>query len=80
MNENFKSLFLKNTGINQTIFKNVFWLVGAEGVNKFLKVVLIIYVARILSAVSYGIFTFSLSFVTLFIAFSKNKKLNKSNR
>jgi len=69
MNENFKSLFFKNTGIKQTIFKNVFWLVGAEGVNKLLKIVLIIYIARILGAVNYGMFAFSLAFVTLFIAF-----------
>jgi O-antigen/teichoic acid export membrane protein len=66
---NIKSLLFKNTGIKQTIFKNTFWLIGAEGVSKLLKIVLIIYVARIFGALNYGIFTFSLAFVTLFAVF-----------
>jgi len=66
---NIKSLLFKNTGIKQTIFKNTFWLIGAEGVSKLLKIVLIIYVARIFGALNYGMFTFSLAFVTLFAVF-----------
>jgi len=64
-----KSLLFENIGIRQTILKNTFWLVGAEGVSKLLKIVLIIYVARILGAVNYGMFAFSLAFVTLFATF-----------
>jgi len=65
-----KSLLLNNKTIKQTIFKNIFWLVVAESLSKFLKLILIIYVARILGAREYGKFTFALAFVTLFAIFS----------
>ncbi|MCK4805986.1 MAG: flippase, partial [Candidatus Pacebacteria bacterium] len=42
----------------------------AEGVTRFLKLFLIIYVARILGATEYGKFTFALAFVSLFAIFS----------
>lgn len=65
-----KSFFLENLGIKQTILKNTFWLAVAEGVSRFLKLILIIYVARILGATDYGKFTFALAFVALFVIFS----------
>jgi len=64
------AFFLKNSGIKQTIAKNTFWLAVAEGVTRFLKLFLIIYVARILGATEYGKFTFALAFVSLFAIFS----------
>ena len=42
----------------------------AEGITRFLKLFLIIYVARILGATEYGKFTFALAFVSLFAIFS----------
>lgn len=62
-----KSLLFDNTSIKQTIFKNTFWLALASGVNKFLKLILFIYAARILGATEYGKFTFALAFLGLFI-------------
>jgi len=62
--------FLKNLGVKQTIAKNTFWLALAEGITRFLKLILIIYVARILGATEYGKFTFALAFVGLFAVFS----------
>lgn len=64
------AFFLKNSGIKQTIAKNTFWLTAAEGITRFLKLFLIIYVARILGATEYGKFTFALAFVSLFAIFS----------
>ncbi len=61
-----KNIFLKNLGVKQTIFKNTFWLATAQAVSYLLKLVLIIYVARILGATDYGKFNFALSFVALF--------------
>jgi len=61
---------LHNSGIKQTIAKNTFWLALAEGITRFLKLFLIIYVARILGVTEYGKFTFALAFVTLFAIFS----------
>jgi len=65
-----KSFFLENIGVRQTIFKNTFWLAVAEGVTRLLKLILIIYVARILGATEYGKFNFALAFVSLFIIFA----------
>ncbi len=64
------AFFLKNLGTKQTLAKNTFWLAVAEGVTRFLKLFLIIYVARILGATEYGKFTFALAFVSLFAIFS----------
>ena len=66
----FKSFLFENKTIKQTIFKNTFWLAIAEGTSKFLKLILLIYVARILGATEYGKFTFALAFVSLFVIFS----------
>ena len=65
-----KDFFLKNSGIKQTIAKNTLWLAIAEGITRFLKLFLIIYIARILGATEYGKFTFALAFVSLFAIFS----------
>lgn len=65
-----KLLLLDNKTIKQTIFKNTFWLAVAEGTSRLLKLILLIYVARILGATEYGKFTFALAFVSLFVIFS----------
>jgi O-antigen/teichoic acid export membrane protein len=67
---NIKSFLLDNKTIKQTIFKNTFWLAVAEGITQFLKLILMIYVARILGATEYGKFTFALAFISLFSVFS----------
>ncbi|MDI6883510.1 MAG: oligosaccharide flippase family protein [Patescibacteria group bacterium] len=64
------AFFLKNLGAKQIIAKNTFWLAVAEGITRFLKLFLIIYIARILGATEYGKFTFALAFVGLFAIFS----------
>jgi O-antigen/teichoic acid export membrane protein len=66
---NLKTLLLHNNTIKQTIFKNTFWLGVAEAASRVLKMVLMIYVARILGATEYGKFTFSLAFIALFSVF-----------
>jgi O-antigen/teichoic acid export membrane protein len=65
-----KHLLFSNKTVKQTIFKNTFWLAVAEGISRLLKLVLLIYVARILGATEYGEFTFALAFVSLFVIFS----------
>jgi len=61
-----KSLLFDNKTVKQTIFKNTFWLAGAEGMGKMMKLILLIYVARILGATDYGKFSFALAFIGLF--------------
>lgn len=62
----FKLLFLDNQSIKQTIFKNTFWLMLAEGISKGLMFFLTILVARYLGAAGYGNFSFAFAFVSLF--------------
>lgn len=65
-----KKFLFENVGIKQTIIKNTFWLTLAETISRFLRLILIIYAARILGAGDYGKLTFALSFVSFFVIFS----------
>jgi len=60
-----RKFFFENTSLKQTIFKNTFWLFFAEIISHFLRLILIIFIARVLGAEEYGKFTFALSFVSL---------------
>jgi len=60
------NLFLNNLSIKQTILKNTFWLVSAEGISKFFSFTLSIFVARYLQASGYGILSFAFAFTALF--------------
>ncbi len=54
----------------QTIVKNTLWLASAEGISRILKLLLFVYMARVLGPGGYGEFTFALSFAGLFAIFS----------
>jgi len=64
-----KALLFDNQTVKQTIFKNTFWLSVGTTVSKLLKLVLLVYAARILGATEYGKFTFALAFISLFVIF-----------
>ncbi len=64
-----KALLFENLHHKQIIFKNSFWLAVSSGVSRLLKVVLLIYAARILGATDYGKFSFALAFVSLLVVF-----------
>ncbi|MCD6177962.1 oligosaccharide flippase family protein [bacterium] len=66
----FRKLFFNNLGVKQTIIKNTFWLTIGDVGSRLLKLILLIYVARILGATEYGKFSFALSFVLLFNVFA----------
>lgn len=70
MLQTIKKFLFENAGIKQTIIKNTFWLTLAETISRFLRLILIIYAARILGAGDYGELTFALSFVSFFVIFS----------
>lgn len=65
-----KTFLFTNRTVKQTIFKNTFWLTIGEAITGFLKLVLIIYAARILGASGYGRFAFALSFVSIIVIFT----------
>ena len=63
-------LGLEAKTIKHTILKNTLWLSASEAISRFLKLILVVYVARVLGAVEYGKFTFSLNLVTLLVIFA----------
>lgn len=65
-----KTLLFDNITVKQTIFKNTFWLTMGDAGSRVLKLILLIYVARILGATEYGKFTFALAFIFLFLVFA----------
>jgi len=65
-----RSFLLENSGVKQTIAKNTFWLSFSMVLSKIIRYFLIIYVARILGATEYGVFSFAMSFVALFSIFA----------
>lgn len=67
---NIKSLFFENKSLRQTIFKNTFWLGIGLGADRLLRLILLVYAARVLGATDYGKFTFALAFLSLIIIFS----------
>ncbi|MBN2121161.1 MAG: flippase [Candidatus Omnitrophica bacterium] len=63
------SLLTGHHSLKQLLFKNTFWVSVSLGVGQLLRAALFIYMARILQATHYGIFSFVLAFVSLFTAF-----------
>jgi len=68
--ERVKNFLFKNSGVRQTIVKNTFWITLGTTLTKIIRVLVIIYVARILGTEGYGIFTYVMSLVTIFTLFS----------
>ncbi|RLG16451.1 hypothetical protein DRN69_00785 [Candidatus Pacearchaeota archaeon] len=61
-----KSLLLDNKSVDQTIFKNTFWLVIAETIQKGIGFLVVVWLARCFGPSIYGQWAFALSFVSLF--------------
>lgn len=70
MEKNFKELLFENLGLRQTIFKNTFWLTSGRIINRILKLLLIIYAARVLGASQFGSFSFVFSLVAIGFIFA----------
>jgi len=65
----FKDILFNNKSVRQTVFKNTFWITFAQCTTKLLKLILLIYVARVLGATEYGKFSFALALTGFFILF-----------
>lgn len=70
MIDRLKNFFLNNKGTKQTVIKNTFWIAAGTAVSKLLRALVIIYVARILGAEKYGIFTYAMSLVAIAMIFA----------
>ncbi|PIR04599.1 MAG: hypothetical protein COV57_03580, partial [Candidatus Liptonbacteria bacterium CG11_big_fil_rev_8_21_14_0_20_35_14] len=60
-----KNLLFNNTSDKQTIIKNTLWLSIGQVIGRLVRVLIIIYAARILGAESYGAFSYALSIAAL---------------
>lgn len=65
-----KSIFFENKTLNQTIFKNIFWLTVAEIFTKLAGFFTIVILARHFGPSDYGKFSFALSAATIFTIFA----------
>lgn len=59
-----KNFLLKNQNPEQTIVKNIFWLSATQG-SRVLRVITLIYAARILGAAEYGLFSYALGIMAV---------------
>jgi len=67
MLQKIKSFLFENKTDKQTIMKNTFWLMLAEGVSKWGMFFITILIARLLWPEQFGILSFVMSFVAMFI-------------
>ena len=65
-----KKFLFQNTSTKQTIAKNTFWLFLSEVSGRLLKMILIIYAARVLGASGWGVFSYAISIGSLLMIFS----------
>jgi O-antigen/teichoic acid export membrane protein len=70
MFKSIKTFLLTNTSPGQTIVKNTFWLFVGEIISRILKMVLVIYAARLLGTSGWGAFSYALSLASLLYIFS----------
>jgi O-antigen/teichoic acid export membrane protein len=68
--EKLKKFLFNNLSTKQTILKNTFWLYFSEIVSKGLRLLVFIYIIRILGPQNFGIFEYFLSFVGIFFLFA----------
>lgn len=65
-----KKFLLTNQTTKQTVAKNTFWLFLSEASERLIKMMLIIYAARILGASGWGVFSYAISVGSLLMVFS----------
>jgi O-antigen/teichoic acid export membrane protein len=65
-----KALLFENRSLRQTAFKNTFWLTMSNFLGRIIRAALLIYVARVLGAAGYGVFSYAVGIAALFSIFS----------
>ncbi len=65
-----KSFFLENTTPRQTVAKNTAWLAIGEIGSRLLRMVIVIYAARVLGVDGWGIFSYAITIAAFFTIFS----------
>ena len=70
MDSKIKSFLFQNTSTGQTIAKNTFWLGASNVGSRLIKLILMVYAARILGTSGYGVFSYALGLSILFSVLS----------
>jgi len=65
-----KDLLFSNLSPKQTILRNTFWLYFSEIVSKGLRLLVFLYIVRILGPKDFGIFEYLLSYIGIFFLFA----------
>ena len=68
---NLHTIFLSNISFRQIVFKNISWLIIAEIMTKIPALFIGVLIARYLGVTGYGLFSFAISYVTLFMIISE---------
>lgn len=63
-------MLFEDGSLKQTAFRNTFWLTVSNFSGRFIRALLLIYVARILGTEGYGIFSYAVSIAAFFSMFS----------
>ncbi|MDD5710837.1 MAG: flippase [Candidatus Colwellbacteria bacterium] len=69
-NSGLRRFLFKNTSTSQTIVKNTFWLSFGEITGRLLRVLIIVFAARILGAAGWGTFSYMTSLAAILTVFS----------
>ena len=65
-----KNLLFENQNFRQKIIKNTFWLFSGQLIGRLIRVLIVIYAARILGPASWGAFSYAMSLAAFMLIFS----------
>jgi O-antigen/teichoic acid export membrane protein len=68
--EKLKNFLFNNLSPKQTFLKNTFWLYFSEIISKGFRLLVFIYIIRVLGPKNFGVFEYLLSFVGIFFLFA----------
>ncbi len=68
--EKFKNFLFINSSVGQILVKNTFWLFFGEVTSRLLRLVLVVYAARVLGEAGWGLFSYALNIIGLIYIFS----------
>lgn len=69
MIEKLRTIFLRNTSVKATLFKNFMWLATSNVTSRVIKAGLTVYAARALGASGYGVVSYALGLAGFFVFF-----------
>jgi O-antigen/teichoic acid export membrane protein len=82
MMKKIRDFLLINSSTGQTIAKNTFWLFFGQIISRLIRVVIVIYGARILGVADWGAFSYALAlaaFFTVFLDFGINAVITRES-